>query len=385
MISSIMSKIRQQLEMILCPSQEHAPDCPCEKLRSLYGRGLFKCDRYRCQYYHIGFETGSDRDIHLKIHNRPFKCSVPNCEFADIGFISNDDLMRHTSKTHHTSLSIINIASKLPDDQFQELDLISLLHDAVKADEIDFVRSHYPKAKKLERWREYTLVSYVRAAASNASPTMVDFLLAEHALTDRPNSDIKEDALQSAIKGRNTAVIQHLVAQGANVNPEDNFIIKAALKTWDPEIIELLLSHGANLVEDPSLFTFSGGLTDEAEILQAFDRMHKYVIGKVAFSSGFVSAAYKGFIEVVKYLLDNGADVNYTQGGNTSVLYDLVRCFTRTNAELIILLLQKGANPYPSRGKTINALRGMARLESYFGKSWEDLVREHKPTGHHDE
>jgi hypothetical protein len=304
MISSTMFKIRQQIEVILCPSQEHVPDCPCEKLRSLYGRGLFKCDRYRCQYYHIGFETCSDRDTHLKIHNRPFKCSVPNCSFADIGFISTDDLTRHTSKTHHTPLSIMNIASKLPDDQFQELDLISLLLDAARADEIEFVRSHYPKAKKLERWREYTLVSCVRVAASNASPTMVDFLLAEHALTDRPYSDIKEDALQSAVKGRNTAVIQHLVAQGANVNPEDNSIIKAALETWDPEIIELLLSHGANLVEDPWLFCFLHSMTDEAEILQILDRMHKYVIGKVAFSIGYAYAARKGFIEAVKYLME---------------------------------------------------------------------------------
>lgn len=289
MISSTMSKIRQQLEMILCPSQEHPLDCPCEKLRSLYGRRLFKCDRYRCQYYRIGFETRSDRDIHLKIHNRPFKCSAPNCEFADIGFLSNDHLMRHMSKTHHTTLSIINVASKLPDDQFQELDLISLLQDAVKADEIEFVRSHYPRAKKLERWSVYNYSkSHLSLAARNASPPMVDFLLAEYALADRPDPNIKQHALQDAIWGRNIAVIQHLEALGANVNPEDNCIIKSALNTWDWEIIELLLSLGATLVEYPMLFRhyFDRSHTDENEILQVLDRMHKYIIGKEAFSLG---------------------------------------------------------------------------------------------------
>jgi hypothetical protein len=378
MISSTMSKIRQQLEMILCPSKEHALDCPCEKLRSLYGRRLFKCDRYRCQYYHIGFETSSDRDTHLKIHNRPFKCSVLNCEFADIGFLSNDHLMRHMSKTHHTPLSIINIASKLPDDQFQELDLISLLRDAVKADEIEFVRSHYPGAKKLERWGAYICYSHVLVAAGNASPPMVDFLLAEYALADHPDSDIKERALESAVRGRNIAVIQHLVALGASINPEKNYIIKTALALWDPEIIELVLSHGANLVEYPELFNFPPSYTDEAEMLQILDRMHKYVIGKVAFSNGYHFSTRRNSIVLVKYFLDNGADIDHKIKYYSTPLFELIRTFTRIKLELIIFLLQKGADPYPSnsQGKRITTLSRMGKFESYLGKSWDDLVRE---------
>jgi hypothetical protein len=385
MISSIMSKIRQQLETILCPSREHAPDCPCEKLRSLYGRGLFRCDRYRCQYYFIGFETCSDRDTHLKIHDRPFKCSVPNCEFADIGFISNDDLMRHTSKTHHAPFSITNIASKLPDDQFQELNLTSLLKEAVKADEIEFVRSHYPSAKKLQGWVGLYCRFHVLAAAENASPTMVDFLLAEYALTSNPDPDIKEEALKSAISGPNLAVIQHLVALSANINPKDNSIIKAALRTWDPEIIELLLGYGADLVEYPELFKKCP--TDEDETFQILDRMHKYITGKpgkVAFSGGYYYAARRNFLAVVKYFLDNGVDVDYKLYKNRATpLFELVRDFTRAKVELIIFLLQKGADPYPRNpgGKLITALSGMRKLESYLGKSWQDLVRETQADG----
>ena len=382
MISSIMSKIRQQLETILCPSREHAPDCPCEKLRSLYGRGLFKCDRYRCQYYHIGFETSSDRDTHLKIHNRPFKCSVLNCEFADIGFMSNDDLKRHTSKTHHAPLSITNIASKLPDDQFQELDLISLLQEAAEADEIEFVRSHYPRAKKLQALVGYNCRSHVLAAAENASPTMVDFLLAEYALMSNSDPDIKEEALKSAISGRNLAVIQHLVALSANINLKNNSIIKAALRTWDPEIIELLLSYGADLVEYPELFTYCP--TDEDKTLQILDRMHKYITGKEAFSRVCYYAASKNCLAVVKYCLDNGADVDYKLYQNRSTpLFEVVRGFTRAKVELIIFLLQKGADPYPRNPgrKHITALSGMRKLESYLGKSWEDLVRETQADG----
>jgi hypothetical protein len=121
--------------------------------------------------------------------------------------------------------------------------------------------------------------------------------------------------------------------------------------------------------------------------------MHKYIIGKDAFSNGFWCATQRNFILVVKHFLNNGADVNYnpfkkrTSGDMPSALYNLVVGFTRAKSELIILLLQKGADPYPrnSKGQTITTLRGMAKLESYLGKSWEDLVREHKPMEHHDE
>lgn len=290
--------------------------------------------------------------------------------------------MRHTSKTHNTPLSIINIASKLSDERFQELDLISLLRDAIKADEIEFVRSHYPGAKKSNRLTSYQHTSQVLLAAENASPTMVDFLLA-NALTNIPYSDIKERALQSAIKGRNIAVIQHMVALGAEVNPEGISIFKTALSTWDPEIVELLLSYGTNLVEYPELFSllFPLGNRDEDEILQILVRMQKYIIGTETFSIGYFHAGRENLIAVVKYFLDNGADVNYVPERYSSVLYCLVAGFKRTKVELIVLLLQKGADPYPSnrQGKTIKTLSGMAKLESYLGKSWEDLVREHKP------
>lgn len=384
MISSTMSKIRQRLENILCPSQEHVPDCSCEKLRSLYGRGLFKCDKYRCQYYHIGFETRLDRDTHLRTHDRPFKCSVPNCEFADIGFVSNDDLTRHTTKIHHTPLSVVNMASKFPDDQFKQLDLISLLDDAVKADEIEFVRSHYHRARQLAKWSEYHPRWLVSTAAKTASPAMVDFLLAECALMDEPSTIVKESALESAISGRNTAVIQHLVAQGANVNPEANHIIKAILHTWDPEIIELFLNLGVNLAEVPDLFDELVRYTkiEDDNILQILDRMHKYIIGKGAFSRGYYFSALQNSIVLVKYFLDNGADVNYKFWGSTA-LFRLVRLFNRTRAEIITFLLQQGADPYPgnSKGRSITTLSGMGKLESYLGKSWNDLVREAQADG----
>jgi hypothetical protein len=152
MISTTMLRIHRQLEAMLCPSQVHLQGCPCEKLLSLYGHGLFKCDRFRCEYYHVGFDTRSERDSHLRIHNRPFKCPEPHCEFADIGFISEKDLSRHRSKIHQCHLSVVeNTASKMPADRFKREDLRLILKDAIEADEVGFIRSQYPRACEINQ------------------------------------------------------------------------------------------------------------------------------------------------------------------------------------------------------------------------------------------
>jgi hypothetical protein len=374
---------------MLCPSQIHAPGCPCQKLRSLYGRGLFKCDRFRCQYYRVGFDTRSDRDSHLRIHNRPFKCPEPNCEFADIGFISENDLSRHRSKTHQYHLSDVkDTASEMPADQFKPEELISILKDAIEADEVEFVRSQYARAKGVDKWPQ---LSFVQAAARTASPTMVDLLLEKYASIGRSDT-AKTWALYAAIEGENMVVIKHLIARGANVNPQDGSVIKDALKKCNPEIVEILLGHSAHLVECPSMFDkilFTNEKRED-EILKVLHQMCKYVVGKEAFSNGLLHAVWRGSIPLAKYFIDNGADVNSKKvrlgsivinSSRRVVLYELVRKYSRRHVEVIAFLLQQGVDPYPSnsKGQSIKSLVGMRKVEKYFGKSWDDLVREAQP------
>jgi Ankyrin repeats (3 copies) len=367
---------------MLCPSQIHSPGCPCQQLRSLYGRGLFKCDRFRCQYYRVGFDTRSDRDSHLRIHNRPFKCPEPNCEFADIGFISEKDLSRHRSKTHQYHLSDVkDTASEIPADQLKPEELISILKDAIEADEVEFVRSQYARAEEVDGLQHWP---FVEAAARTASPTMVDLLLEKYASINPDDTTNEFSALCAAIRGENMVVIKHLIARGAFVDPQGGSAIKVALETCNPEIVEILLSHTADLVECPSMFDrllSTGEKREEDEILKVLHQMHKYVVGKKAFSSGFIDALWRGSIPLAKYFIDNGADVNSRRRSGPPVLYDLVLGFSRRHVEAIKFLLQQGADPYPtnSRSQSIKSLFGMRKVEKYFGKSWDDLVKETQP------
>jgi ankyrin repeat protein len=207
---------------------------------------------------------------------------------------------------------------------------------------------------------------------------MVDFLL-ERYTTRYPGSRPYKiaETLEYAIRGENMAVIRHLIARGANVKPEQ-WPYDSCNWIYNPEIIEILLSHGARPALVSSIFTsiLKSDKTED-EVFEVLHRMHKYVVGKGAFSNGCRYASKRGSIPLVKYFLDNGADINY-RTGEGPLLYEVVRGYTRRNAEVIRFLLQQGADPNVSnsKGQSIKSLVGMRKVEKYFNKSWDDLVRE---------
>jgi hypothetical protein len=269
-------------------------------------------------------------------------------------------------------------ASEMPADQFKPEELISILGDAIEADEVEFVRSQYARATGVDKWEQLSLL---KAAAKTASPPMVDLLLEKYASIDP--DDITNKALCAAIQGENMVVIKHLIARGADVDPLGGSVIIAALATCNPEIVEILLGHSAHLVEHPFMFSRFVRTHEkrEDEILKVLHQMHKYVVGKKAFSNGLIPAILRGSIPLAKYFIDNGADVNSRHRSLPPVLFDLVREFSRRHVEVITFLLQQGVDPYPSnsKGQSIKSLVGMRKVEKYFGKSWDDLVRETQP------
>ncbi|KAF7537521.1 hypothetical protein G7054_g3664 [Neopestalotiopsis clavispora] len=66
----------------------------------IYGKRIFKCTKLSCHAFHDGFTTATERKLHLDKHDRPFRCTVSGCPQEYIGFSTNEDLERHTAKTH---------------------------------------------------------------------------------------------------------------------------------------------------------------------------------------------------------------------------------------------------------------------------------------------
>ncbi|KAM5366412.1 hypothetical protein ACJZ2D_010522 [Fusarium nematophilum] len=66
-----------------------------DTMADYYGPNMFKCQRARCRFFHIGYDNEKDLKTHHNRHDRPFRCPVPLCKSGPIGFSTNKDKDRH--------------------------------------------------------------------------------------------------------------------------------------------------------------------------------------------------------------------------------------------------------------------------------------------------
>jgi DNA-directed RNA polymerase subunit RPC12/RpoP len=69
-------------------------------LRTKYGRNLFKCPRFSCNYFTDGFSTREEREKHVERHERPARCTDEHCRGSQIGFATQAQLDRHLKENH---------------------------------------------------------------------------------------------------------------------------------------------------------------------------------------------------------------------------------------------------------------------------------------------
>jgi uncharacterized C2H2 Zn-finger protein len=89
-------EIRECLEVMASPANT------TEKLRSMYGKEIFKCPRVNCVRFHNGFGSKQQRDDHVPKHERSFFCSFPGCAMALLGCATLKELHKHETEYHGT-------------------------------------------------------------------------------------------------------------------------------------------------------------------------------------------------------------------------------------------------------------------------------------------
>ncbi|RDW70893.1 uncharacterized protein DSM5745_08404 [Aspergillus mulundensis] len=112
-LQAAINAIRSELESLW--SDQKLP-------RQIYGGSIFKCSRLYCNFFFEGFGGPTERDLHIKEHERSYTCQFPNCPASQMGYVSRKDLDRHLSNSHH----IPELTAEFP--IFQDPSSIDIMH-----------------------------------------------------------------------------------------------------------------------------------------------------------------------------------------------------------------------------------------------------------------
>lgn len=89
--------IRKVIEAI---DHSSLPDSHRTSFLELDGIAKFKCPNLQCTKFSTGFCDEHDRDLHVRAHERPFKCLVDGCYARVIGYPTSQALDAHSKRFH---------------------------------------------------------------------------------------------------------------------------------------------------------------------------------------------------------------------------------------------------------------------------------------------
>ena len=218
---------------------------------------------------------------------------------------------------------VSNRADVSPDNTSEStLDLIQqMLEIAAQGNQthvVQFILKHYPNTVIDE--------TTVRYAAQNGSVDLYMVLLWHDPLIiDMDFNDGREFPITVALNmDKNPVFIRFLLSSGANPNVRffdslDCLALATRSKSNALELCTMLIEHGAAVKASPALAT----------------------------------AARRGHLDVVKYLLQQGAEVNNLSNDRASSAFDfrhnwsaLHNAITEGHLDVAVLLLDQGADPY---------------------------------------
>lgn len=179
------------------------------------------------------------------------------------------------------------------------------------------------------------------AAAKNPNADMTRLLLEKGADINDRNRD--GSALMIAAAFNPTPeVVDALVEAGANVNEQDSMgktpLIAAAISTKNPAVVEALLAQGADKKMTDKAKTAAAEYAAKNDALKETDAYWRLSLAE----DNFVLLMQKGSYKEIESAIENGADVNeHDKNGLPAII-----CAAAHNKDerVVSLLIEKGAN-----------------------------------------
>ncbi len=246
------------------------------------------------------------------------------------------------------------------------------IHEAVRGGDIAAVKRLVAADRSVLGQKDSGGSTPLNIAAQAGNLEMTKLLLdsgADVTIGDNENTN----ALQVAAIGANTAVIDLLIAKGMDVNAADVNGMTAVLFAgtygkWD--IVQYLASKGARL---DARANGGGSLVHYAARRGNLDVLKQLVAAGMSLNCGpdqwgltpLMGAAQRGQMEIVTFLLDNGADPNETSPNGENALTAAAGMGKR---DIVRLLLDRGADAKYS-------IHGFSALGASFWNPDVEIVR----------
>ena len=374
-ISATQLRVRQLFEAALCSTSNHQQDCKCSTIKRYYGPRLFKCNLCGCESFRTGFESATERDRHVRAHERSYKCDRLKCEFSQIGFSSQASLNIHLE--HHQDKKETFVVPQNHSNNHG--DTKNFLLHAVENDDIELIREN------LSEVPEFAQVLIL--AAVRSSSQMLELLL--DACIELPESQF--GFLSYAMREGNLEAARILIDRRVSMGWDARMIV-GNLQGLSVDKIQLFLQYDlkGDRFHDHALDALASlsPSADEPEIEAKIIRCLGFLQPWTDENKKLKNKCYKKnaihcfSIAIARFLLQNGVDVNYRSDGkdtnSQTALYRASGKRAQRAAEFMRFLLECGADPTLKRERDppIADRPGPKNIGKWLGISWDQLVQE---------
>lgn len=164
-------------------------------------------------------------------------------------------------------------------------------------------------------------------------------------LEDKTNDINLTKALCNFIERNNLGKVKYLVEKrGADINGENGEPLRQASRYGHLEMVKYLVEHGANVNAKDNYNNVALAVASECGLLEVV----KYLLANGAIIDGYVlyRTALGGKVEVMKLLIENGADINSAdiKASNEKGDTALIKAFKMGKTPMAQLLIENGAD-----------------------------------------